>query len=274
MKLVKAFAPANISCIFRLYESSISEKKGSLGIGFTLDKGVTVSVKQSKKTRIRVNGKTKRFGTVKSVLKRLSDEPIDISIKADVPFGSGFGMSGASALATAYAVNKLLNLKKSKRELAMIAHISEVENSTGRGDVAGQFNGGIMIKAKKGKPLDVEKLRIRQKVIYYKVFGEIDTKKVINSKAKVDKINMAGDMALKKIKKVKKLDFGKVIEISKEFSEKSDLLRSKKVINTIEMVEKKGEKASMIMLGESVFSNIPFKGSKKAKIINKGARLL
>ena len=53
-----------------------------------------------------------------------------------------------------------------------------------------------------------------------------------------------------------------------------DLLRSKKVINTIEMVEKKGEKASMIMLGESVFSNIPFKGSKKAKIIKKGARLL
>ena len=276
MKTAKAFAPANISCIFRLYEAKSSEKKGSLGVGFTLDKGVVVTVRKSKsnKTIVKVDGVAKRFSTIISVIDRLTNEKINVDIKADVPFGCGFGMSGASALATAYAVNKLLGLRKSKKELALIAHVSEVENSTGRGDVGGQFNGGFMIKTKRESPLEVEKLKIRQKELYYNVFGEIDTKKVINNISKKKRINKAGDRAMKKIKNLKKIDFKKLIEISKEFSEESGLLSSKKVINTIKEVERKGGKASMIMLGESVFSNIPFKGCKKAKIISKGARLL
>lgn len=273
MKTAKAFAPANISCIFRLYEAKKPKDKGSLGVGFTLAKGVIVKVEKNDKLIVKVNGKTKRFKTVIDVLNKLTDKKISVKIKADVPFGCGFGMSGASALATAYAVNKLLRLKKSKRELASIAHVSEVENSTGRGDVGGQFRGGIMIKTKRS-PLEVERLKIRQKEVYYMVFGEINTKEVINSASKKLKINKAGDKAMKKIKRLKKINFEKLIEISRIFSEESGLLWSKKVINKIKEVEKKGGRASMIMLGESVFSNIPFEGCKKAMIINKGARLL
>ena len=119
IKIAKAFAPANVSCVFRLYESNNPEKKGSLGMGFTLDKGAIISARRANKTIVKVNGKKIEFPTVMSVLKKLTKEKIEVNIKNDVPFGAGFGMSGASALATAYAVNKLLGLKKSKKQLAL-----------------------------------------------------------------------------------------------------------------------------------------------------------
>ncbi|MCK5008955.1 MAG: hypothetical protein KAS98_00625 [Deltaproteobacteria bacterium] len=270
-KSVKAFAPANISCIFRLYEDKNPMKKGSLGVGFTLDLGATVRVSKNNKTIVKVNGKKENFKTVLSVINNLTEENVLIEIKTGVPFGSGFGMSGASALGTAYALNKLLKLKKTKKELAMVAHVAEVANSTGRGDVGGQFNGGIMAKFEK-EPLKVEKLPIRQDYAYYQVFGELDTKKVINSKAKVALINKAGSAALRKVRKVK--SFSELVSISKDFSIKSRLLKNRQVINKIKEIEKKGGKASMIMLGDAVFSDVYFKGCKKAKIIKKGARLL
>ncbi|MBD3163739.1 GHMP kinase [Candidatus Woesearchaeota archaeon] len=271
MKKAKAFAPANISCFFRLYDSDKPEMTGSLGAGFTLDKGAVATVRLSNRTSVFVNGKKQRQKTILDVVKKLTDKNVIVDIMADVPFGAGFGMSGASALATALALNRLLGLKKTRKELGMAAHIAEVENSTGRGDVGGQFNGGIMAKFEK-EPLRVERLRIRQDVIYYRVFGRINTKKVIDSREKVKRIDKAGDTALEKIKKAK--DFNELIEISKEFSINSGLLRDKEVINTIDSIEAEGGKASMIMLGKSVFSNMPFRGCKKARISGRGAGLL
>jgi pantoate kinase len=272
MRTAKALAPANVSCIFRIYGKG--KKRGSLGVGFTLDKGATAEVRKSNKTGIILNGKMPEFSTVKRVIERLSKEKVEVRIKSSFPFGCGFGMSGASALATAYALNKLFNLNKTDEELAMIAHESEVENSTGLGDVAGQFNGGFMIRTTKGKPLHVGQLPVKEKTVYYKVFGEIDTKKVIDSEAKKKRINRAGDRALSRIKRARKIDFAKVIEISKQFSIESGLLKSKRLIKAISEIERKGGKGSMIMLGEAVFSNVPFAGCKKAKIIQRGARAI
>jgi pantoate kinase len=69
-------------------------------------------------------------------------------------------------------------------------------------------------------------------------------------------------------------DLGELIRISKEFAVKSTLLKDRRVKSLIEKIEKKGDNASMIMLGNAVYSDKPFKGCKKAKINNKGARLL
>ena len=62
---------------------------------------------------------------------------------SSLPLGYWFGISGASALATAYALNRLLKLKKSNKELAIIAHIAEVESKTGLGDVTNQYYWGF-----------------------------------------------------------------------------------------------------------------------------------
>ena len=140
----KAFAPANISCIFRIYRHKNPRWMGSYGVGFTLSEGVVVKASKSSKMIIFFNDKKVNFPTVKSVIKKLTNKNLKINIKSKLPLGCGFGLSGASALATAYAVNKLLKLKKSYKELAIIAHIAEVKNKTGLGMLQTSITGGFL----------------------------------------------------------------------------------------------------------------------------------
>jgi|TARA_B100001971_G_scaffold208329_1_gene230000 pantoate kinase len=272
--MTRAFSPANISCIFRVIENKNPKKKHSLGVGFTVDQGVIVSAKKSKKNIVLLNNKKTKLPTITTVVKELTDKPLKINISSKLPFGSGFGLSGASALAAAYAINKLLNLKKSKKELAMIAHTAEVINKTGLGDISGQFNAGFMAKLTKGHPLKVKNLPIKEKYVHYKVFSKLSTSSVITSKKKKNKLNKAGRKALAKIKKLEKPSLKDIIKISKEFALNSKLLKNKKVINQIKNIEINNGNASMIMLGNAVFSDIPFKGSKRLKITKKSAHLI
>ncbi len=272
--MIKSFAPGNVSCIFRIIDNKNKAKRHSLGVGFTVDKGVVVKATKNKRTKIYANGKRIRFPTVKTVIKELTNKPVKVEIKDQLPAGAGFGISGASALAAAYAINKLLNLKRTKKHLALIAHKAEVINSTGLGDIGGQFNGGFNMKIKRGKPLEVVNLGIKNLNIYYKFFSKIQTKKVINSKLKKRKINKAGDRALKRIKSLRNKTLKDVIRISKDFALESGLLRNKKVKCLIKQIENKGGNASMIMLGNAVFADIPFKNCKKIKIVQGGAYLI
>jgi len=271
---VRAFAPGNVSCIFRIIDNKDKAKRHSLGVGFTVDRGVVVKVSRSNKTKVYANGKKIRFSTVKTVIHELGCDGVKVEIEDGLPSGAGFGISGASALATAYAVNKLFRLGKSKKELALVAHKAEVFNGTGLGDVGGQFNGGFNMKIKRGKPLSVVNLGIKGVNIYYNFFSKIATKKVINSKLKKKRINKAGDRALKRIMVLRNRNLKDIIRISKDFALESGLLKNKKVKCLIKNIENKGGNASMIMLGQAVFSDIPFKGCKKLRVSSVGARLV
>ena len=296
MRSAKAFAPGNISCIFVIKKTKNPAKSGSLGMGFTVDKGVVATIKKinnTKKSNIKLNNKKIinnenqeniiwfnnekiNFPTVNSIIEKLTDEKVIVDIKSSLPLGYGFGISGAAALAAAYALNKLLNLKKSKKELAMAAHIAEVENGTGLGDVINQHYGGFLVKYKPSYMFVAKRLPIKDKKIYYQHISPISTKKVISDKKIKNKINNAGLKALNKLKKLSKrnLNLKNLIKISKEFSVNSGLLKNKKVIKTIKDIEKNNGNASMIMLGNAVFSDINFKGSRKLMIKDKGAYLL
>jgi len=309
MKSAKAFAPGNISCIFVIKKGKNPAKSGSLGMGFTVNKGVKVTIKKlynikknnfkkfnnkinknyNKKNMIYYNNKKIKLPTINSVIEKLTNEKVIVNIKSELPLGCGFGISGASAIATAYALNKLLNLKKTKKELALIAHIAEVENRTGLGDVVNQFYGGFLIKYKPSYMFKVNKIPIKNKKIYYKYFSGINTKKIISNKKIKNKINNSGIKALNKIKILnarksqifgtnsvgnKNLKLKNLIKISKEFSIKSGILKNKKVIEIIKKIENKNGNASMIMLGNAVFSDSYFKGSKELIIKDKGACLL
>ncbi len=277
--MVTAFAPGNISCIFVIKNHENPRIAGSLGVGFTVDKGVYVTINKkslSKNSIIYFNNKKIKFPTVDSVISKLNKEniPLEIKIKSELPIGSGFGVSGASALATAYVLNKLFGLKKSKKELAIAAHTAEVENGTGLGDVVNQFYGGFLLKKVPSSRFKVIRLPIKNKVVYYKVFGELDTKKVISNKKIKNMINKAGFFAISRIKSLKKPSLKEIIKISKEFAVQSELLSNKIIINIIKKINKKNGSASMIMLGNSVFSDVPFEGCKKVKISDKGAHII
>ncbi|HJN57115.1 MAG: hypothetical protein QF436_03390 [Candidatus Woesearchaeota archaeon] len=277
LKTAKAFAPGNISCIFVIKKGNNPKKSGSLGVGFTVNKGVFVAIKKinnaNKKNIIFFNNKKINFPTVDSVIRKLTDKKVKVSIKSQLPLGCGFGISGASAIAAAYALNKLFNLKKPEKELAFMAHVAEVENMTGLGDVTNQYYGGFLIKHKPSYTFEVKKTNIKNKAVYCRYFSGINTKKILPDKKIKNKINQAGLKSLKKIKNLDKkiMNLKNLIRISKEFSIESRLLKNKKVIETIRNIEKNKGNASMIMLGNSIFSDVPFKGSRKLIIKDKGA---
>ena len=271
----KAFAPGNISCVFKICYNKNPRWMGSCGIGFTVNEGAVAEVSKSEKNEIFFSGKKINFPTVRTAIEKLTKEEIRVIIKSKLPLGCGFGLSGASALATAYALNKLLNLNKTTKELALIAHIAEVENKTGLGDVVNQFFGGFCIKFEPSSHFIIEKLQFNNTNVYCRYFSQISTKSVITNPKLKNKINKAASKSLNEVKKLikthKNIILGDIIKISKVFSLESGLLKQKNTTKIIENIEKNNGNAGMIMLGNSVFSDIPFTKSIKLKISDKAA---
>ncbi|MBI3035792.1 GHMP kinase [Candidatus Woesearchaeota archaeon] len=274
----KAFAPANISCVFRICRHKNPRWAGSCGFGFTLNEGVIATAAKAERNRILFNKHPINFPTVASLIEKLTKEKLTVDIKSRLHLGCGFGLSGASALATAYAINKLLNLKKSNKELAIIAHTAEVENKTGLGDVVNQYYGGFCVKLKPSSHFVIERLNIKDADVYCRCFSQLPTKSIIANPSLESKINKSASRQLNKIKELmkknKRINFKKVIELSKGFAVKSGLLNNKRAIDAIKKIEKSRGNASMIMLGNAVFSDKPFKNAAKFKISGKGACLL
>ncbi len=326
MESARAFAPGNISCIFVIKKAKNPATSGSLGMGFTVNEGVMVTVNKSandklsnklisinskksnkkilikknslnnktlsnnqlknvdilKNSIVYFNNKRISFPAVNYVIKELAKEPVEVRIKTPLPLGCGFGLSGASALASSYTLGKLFNLKKSKKELSFTAHMADVVSGTGLGDVINQYYGGFLVKYEPSYKFKAVRLPIRNKTVYCRHFSGISTKKILSNAKIKNKINNAGIKALRKIKmlsqnsnsKYQNIMLKNLINISKEFSINSNLLKNKKVAALIKKIEKNKGNASMIMLGNSVFSDTYFKGSRQMMISEKAAHLL
>lgn len=283
----RAFAPANGSLIFQTYEAGPNYGRGSLGVGFTLEAGVRVAVSRldavasgggvgavAERSSVLVAGEAWDFPTVRHVIQRLAPQPVRVEIEADFPFGCGFGMSGASALATAYALGSLFGLPQAPRELALVAHEAEVENATGRGDVGGQFNGGFMMKTRIGEPLTVETLPIPETTVWCRIFGPLSTREVLRDEQTMARVNAAGAEMLAHLRSLPELDLETLLFWSREFAEGSGLLVSPRVRRAIAEAEQAGGRASMVMLGEAVVSNVPIAGARAWRVVKKPACLL
>ena len=274
----KAFAPANISCLFKIFDHKDPRWRGSYGCGFTVNEGVVVEVDTARKNEIQCNGEIIIFPAVEKVVEALTTETISVSILSKLPLGHGFGISGASALATAYALNKLLNLRKTEKELAIIAHIAEVESGTGLGDVINQLYGGFVIKFQPSSEFVVQKLSFENTSVYVHSFDQLSTKNIISNPKIRAQINEAAteilDFLQSQIDTKKEFTFQEVVKLAKQFAETSGLLTHQKVKDTIDQIEKNGGTASMIMLGNGVFSTIPFENCIELRISNLPAHLI
>lgn len=284
--ICRAFAPANGSLIFQTYEAGPNHGRGSLGVGFTLDGGVRVAVSRledapvkgqdtgdhAAMSEILVAAEAWDFPTVRQVIRELAAVPVRVEIEADFPFGCGFGMSGASALATAYALGELLGLPHSQRALALVAHEAEVQHATGRGDVGGQCNGGFMMKTRIGAPLDVELLPIPETTVWCRVFGPLSTREVLRDEDTMARVNQAGGEALAHLRALPELDLEALLFVSREFAETSGLLVSPRVRQAIAEAEQAGGRASMVMLGEAVVSSVPIAGARAWRVVKRPAQ--
>ena len=273
----EAFAPGNVSGVFKIVRDDDPRRMHSLGMGFTVSHGVTATVSEARRTEVAFNGEVFDFATVRSVAEALSSRPVRITLESELPLSGGFGLSGASALAAAHALNAGFDLGLDERALGMAAHVAEVTNLTGLGDVCRQFHGGCLAKLVPGDPLAAIALPVPEQAVYYRYFSPIVTREIIGDPGHAARINAAADAALTDIADLADRGvtaFGEYVSTARRFSVESDLLRHADVRRIIGEVEAAGGAASMIMLGNAVFSTIAFEGARETRLARHRVRIL
>ncbi len=278
-EFARAFAPAHISGIFVVHMKKDARFSGSTGCGICLDDGAVTTVCEAEETTIRINGAVTEAPTTLSAIRLLTSKPVLVETTLNVPVGCGFGASGAGALSAVLALNEALSLNMTLNELAQVAHIAEVKNRTGLGDVTGQTFGGVVIRKKAGAPFigNIDKIPCSDRTISWVSFGEISTKSVLSDDLKKKRINKAGKYRLKEL--LKKPTLPNFFMQSSKFAKEIQLM-SPKVKDAIEAVEAGGGLASQAMLGDTVFAIndnealSEFGEVHESRISNSGAHLL
>ena len=278
MRSATAFAPGSISGLFKIIADDDPEKMHSLGLSFTVAEGAAVTVSESSRTTVTFNGEEIRFPTVATLAGRLSDRAFDIAVESPLPLSCGFGLSGASTLAAAYAIDRLLGLETAAEELALHAHVAEVENLTGLGDVCAQYHGGCLVKLAPGSPLVAQRLAVAEgEPIHFRYFGPISTREVLSDPRRAAAVNRAADAALRQLSGLtgrEQVPVSECVRVSRRFAEDSGLMTDPRVGEAVASVGASGGEASMIMLGHAVFSTVPFPGSTETSLSLVPARVL
>ncbi len=275
----RAFAPSHISGIFIIDIKKDPIHSGSMGAGVCLEDGAVTTVRPSKETAIKINGKVKQDATTLSAIRLLTKKHVLVETMLNIPIGAGFGASAAGAFSTSLAVNKALSLNMTFNDLAKAAHIAEVKNRTGLGDVAGMTCGGIDIRKHAGIPPvgSIDRIPCADEIISWVCFGEISTRSVLSDDIKKKSINKAGRLRFKEL--LKKPTIDNFFLQSCAFAEEIDLTIPR-VRDAIEAVKAAGGSASQAMLGNTVFAIndngalSEFGEVKKSRISHAGAHML
>ncbi|AKB74027.1 Pantoate kinase, archaeal [Methanosarcina lacustris Z-7289] len=258
--LAKAYAPGHITGFFQIHEHKDPHQKGSTGCGIVLNGGVTTEVmvgKSVEKTEIFLNGKRVEGRTTRTVIDMLTDVPLRVKSWAEIPIGCGFGASGAGALGAAYALNRALSLNKTAKHLTEYAHVAEVVNCSGLGDIAAQSNGGVVIRLQPGGPEfgSIDRIPAPEARVFCIALGEISTDSVLKDEVAAGRINAAGKTAMFEL--LKKPTLENFMQQAKDFASNTGLMSST-AKDVIEVAHANGGMASQAMLGDTVFAIAPY----------------
>jgi pantoate kinase len=215
-KIAKAFAPAAISSFFQIHDTQNGkpitdfEKKGAIGGGFGLEKGVktTVTAKEAEKTSIEVFINSKHAveaKTTKNVVETLlaktsAKYAVKVEHEIEVPIGMGFGTSAGGALTAGLALTEAISLPLTYNQVGKIAHVAEIECQTGLGTVSSlTFSGGCVLVVEPGAPGICQLDRIPLTSDYVIVAGYLQSKipkTILSSPEKKRQINSYGKKTL------------------------------------------------------------------------------
>lgn len=257
-KLARVWVPAHITGFFAAARREEPRLSGSIGAGLCLSLGATTSAEPAPelgRTEILLNGAASEAPVSRFVAGRLAGDrgPVRLKTDLEMPFGAGFGASGAGALGAAYALNSCFDLGLTADQAAAVAHEAEVTLRTGLGDVIAQNCGGLVVRLQPGAPGTgiIDRIPVSPIPISYVVRGPISTKDVLSDARAMKAVNAAGEEALKEL--LKKPTFANFMRLSRCFTLESGLA-SDWALQAIEAVEAAGGAASMIMLGDAVFA--------------------
>jgi pantoate kinase len=252
----RAWVPSHITGFFAAHRIDDPLRSGSIGCGLCLSLGATTIIESApeiRNTEIVLNGVVSEAPVSRFVVEKLARGPVRAKTELEMPFGAGFGASGAGALGCAYALNAHFDLGLTADQAACFAHEAEVCNETGLGDVIAQNTGGLVVRLEPGGPGigRIDRIPVPQLPVDYVVRGPISTRDVLSDKQAMSSVNLAGHAALKEL--LKRPTLQNFMQLSRAFTDKSDLA-SDWARDAIEAVEAAGGMASMIMLGDAVFA--------------------
>ena len=266
MQKSSAFAPAHISGFFQVCDEARGpERKGSRNAGPCLSLGLRTSVEVERAPRpgVEVFIEGKRASDARTSLTAarrilsLVDEPFKVKIDhvCQVPIGAGYGASGAGALGVALALSRALGLRLGRGELISVAHVAEVTQRTGLGDVEAQAQGGLVIGLEPGPPPygRWDKIPVpRDMKVICGTLGGLSTADLLSKGSFRERSKGLGGSALKKM--MKKPTPQNFMEASREFAESFGLLDGelRSLIRAAEAAGAIG--ASQVMLGRAVFT--------------------
>ena len=255
--MTSAFCPSHITCFFRPVNSGNLLEKGSRGVGIRLNEGTTVHIHEiNGGTKISMDGEAGEARITKHLLESMAPgRNFEVNIECGLPSGQGFGMSASGVIAAALCVSEITG--KSRKEAFEAAHISEVVCGGGLGDVAALMHEGhVPIRTKPGMPpfgRVVDRNIVFERLTLVVLGNKLSTAEVLGDEGKLKKICDAGDLAMGRfLWDIKE----QIFEISRRFSEDSGVM-AEKVAGSIRKLEGNGAKASMCMLGNSIFTDLP-----------------
>lgn len=282
--MVNVFVPAHITGFFSIFDNEDLLKKGSLGVGVLLNKGVITNISQvydnddslnlyfSNKLAILINGKQdilnqnivlKIFELMLNDLSEFrikfdeyltSNSYILISQNIEVPIGCGFGTSAASAIGTAICINEFFDLNLSINQCGKYAHLAEVLFGSGLGDVIAELSNGIVKRIQPGAPGigDVENIVSEEELfVLTKTFDSINTSSIIEDPFHKQSItNIGVNLGLEFDNDPSPENF---MKLSFEFANKTNLI-TKDILDISNMLKDKSLGVSMAMLGNTAFA--------------------
>jgi pantoate kinase len=159
-------------------------------------------------------------------------------------------MSAAGALSASLALARALG--EPRQTAFEAAHVAEIAQKSGLGDVSALHRGGITVRVKPGLPPRGRVIRIdgTPEVVLAVLGNELRTSSVLSNPQKRKKINQSGGRMVDLL--LEKPAVERLMELSYAFSVSSGLA-SKKVVEAASAASKLGM-ASMAMLGNSVFA--------------------
>ena len=216
--VARAFAPAHLSAFFAMDLHPLDLlRSGSRGAGVCLTEGCAADVHASGErlppgeegeVTITLDGQPAQAATTRMAVSELLGRQrlagngmpaqLDVHLRPQLSLHQGFGMSGAGTLAACLALAQLLGAPTLVAQ--QCAHVAEVAQRTGLGDVAGMCTGGMAIRTVAGAPgyNSVQRIELLPPplLVVAELTGGLRTAEVLNDPARMAAINAAAGAAL------------------------------------------------------------------------------
>lgn len=258
----KSFCPGHITGFFSIEDGEATIlKRGSTGAGFCVELGaradVVLAESSGRNITISINGEKSDAPVTRTAMKHILDrKDLDVLVKidTDLPQGQGFGMSSAGTFAASLALCHAMSLNEERERALRATHDAEVRHSTGLGDAVAQNLGEFVVRTAPGIPPygEVRRFDLEAEIIFCIMDAPIKTSQILQDRMSRARIMEEGRKSLAALGE--NITFDNFMDISWSFAKSTGLASPKlaEIVNQIHEAEI--GRASMSMLGNTVFA--------------------